>query len=138
MLILGLAIRFIMLPLMVVMLVAAFLVHWDNGWLVLSDASSWLANDRVMEAAEKKAREEAAAKKAAAEKKIREEVAKRKADAEKRARDAQAALINELRAIRRDINSLRSDVDRLQAAANPPKKKSAPKKKPEPKKEEKK
>lgn len=55
-LVIGLAIRVITLPLMVVMLVAAFLVHWDNGWLVLSDASSWLANDRVMEAAEKKAR----------------------------------------------------------------------------------
>ena len=37
------------------MLVAAFAVHWDNGWLVLSDSSSWLANDRVMEAAERKA-----------------------------------------------------------------------------------
>lgn len=55
-LILGLAMRYITIPLMVVMLVAAFLVHWDNGWLALSDASSWLANDRVLEAAEKKAR----------------------------------------------------------------------------------
>ena len=35
-------------------MVAAFTVHWENGWLVLSDASSWLANDRVLEAAEKK------------------------------------------------------------------------------------
>jgi uncharacterized membrane protein YphA (DoxX/SURF4 family) len=55
-LLLGLGIRFIALPLMFVMLVAAFMVHWENGWLVLSDASSWLANDRVLEAAEKKQR----------------------------------------------------------------------------------
>lgn len=55
-LILGLGIRFISLPLMFVMLVAAFMVHWENGWLVLSDASSWLANERVMEAVEKKQR----------------------------------------------------------------------------------
>ena len=55
-LIVGLGVRLIAIPLMVVMLVAAFMVHWDNGWLVLSDASSWLANDRVVEAAEKKAR----------------------------------------------------------------------------------
>lgn len=53
-LILGLGIRFITVPLMFVMLVAAFAVHWDNGWLALSDASSWLANDRIQEAAEKK------------------------------------------------------------------------------------
>jgi len=52
----GLGIRIIAPPLMVVMLVAAFTVHWDNGWLVLSDASSWLANERVMEAVEKKQR----------------------------------------------------------------------------------
>ena len=55
-LIIGLGVRLISIPLMVVMLVAAFLVHWDNGWLALSDASSWLANDRVLEAADKKAK----------------------------------------------------------------------------------
>ena len=53
-LIIGLGTRFISVPLMIVMLVAAFSVHWDNGWLALSDASSWLANDRVMAAVEKK------------------------------------------------------------------------------------
>ena len=36
------------------MLVAILAVHWDNGWLVLSDSTSWLANERVMEAAERK------------------------------------------------------------------------------------
>ena len=55
-LLLGLGIRFITIPLMVVMLVAAFMVHWENGWLALSDASSWLANDRVLDAVEKKQR----------------------------------------------------------------------------------
>lgn len=52
-LIVGLAIRWITIPLMVTMLVAAFAVHWENGWLAISDSSSWLANDRVMEAAER-------------------------------------------------------------------------------------
>lgn len=53
-LLLGLMTRAITVPLMVTMLVAAFLVHADNGWLVLSDSNNWLANERVMEAAEKK------------------------------------------------------------------------------------
>ncbi len=55
-LLLGLGVRIIAVPLMFVMLVAAFAVHWENGWLALSDASSWLANDRILEAAEKKQR----------------------------------------------------------------------------------
>jgi len=55
-LLLGLAIQFITLPLMIVMLVAAFTVHWQNGWLAISDASSWLANERVLEAVDKKER----------------------------------------------------------------------------------
>ena len=55
-LLLGLAVQLIALPLMVVMLVAAFTVHFENGWLALSDASSWLANERVLDAAEKKQR----------------------------------------------------------------------------------
>lgn len=54
-LLIGLGTRIVAVPLMVTMLVAALAVHWDNGWLVLSDSSSWLANDRVMEAAERKA-----------------------------------------------------------------------------------
>lgn len=52
-LILGFATRWISIPLMVTMLVAAFSVHWENGWLAIADASSWLANDRVMESAER-------------------------------------------------------------------------------------
>lgn len=56
MLLAGLATRLVVVPLMITMLVAALTVHWDNGWLVLSDSSSWLANDRVMEAVQRKAR----------------------------------------------------------------------------------
>ena len=51
--VIGFAVRWVSIPLMVTMLVAAFAVHWENGWLAISDASSWLANDRVMEAAER-------------------------------------------------------------------------------------
>ncbi|EXJ12538.1 DoxX family protein [Nitrincola nitratireducens] len=43
----GLAVRWFSVPLMVTMLVAALTVHWQNGWLAIADASSWLANDRV-------------------------------------------------------------------------------------------
>ncbi|HZX24540.1 MAG TPA: DoxX family protein [Woeseiaceae bacterium] len=53
-LIAGLATRLIAIPLAFTMLVAMFAVHWENGWLAISDASSWLANERVMEAAERK------------------------------------------------------------------------------------
>lgn len=52
-LLLGLATRLISIPLMITMLVAAFTVHWPNGWLAIADGSSWLANDRVLEAGEK-------------------------------------------------------------------------------------
>lgn len=52
-LLLGLATRLISIPLMVTMLVAALTVHWPNGWLAIADGSSWLANDRVIEAGDK-------------------------------------------------------------------------------------
>lgn len=55
-LVIGLATRWFAIPLIVTMLVAAFAVHWENGWLAISDSSSWLANERVMEAAPRKAR----------------------------------------------------------------------------------
>ncbi len=55
-LVFGLATRVVAAALAVTMLVAMFTVHWDNGWLAVSDASSWLANERVMEAAPRKAR----------------------------------------------------------------------------------
>lgn len=52
-LLLGLATRLISIPLMVTMLVAALTVHWPNGWLAIADGTSWLANDRVLEAGDK-------------------------------------------------------------------------------------
>lgn len=55
-LLLGLAVRLVCIPLMITMLVAAFSVHWQNGWLAIADASSWLASDKVAEASEKLSR----------------------------------------------------------------------------------
>jgi uncharacterized membrane protein YphA (DoxX/SURF4 family) len=52
-LIVGFAVRWISIPLMITMLVAAFAVHWENGWLAIADGGSWLANERVMEAQER-------------------------------------------------------------------------------------
>lgn len=37
-LIVGLAVRWICVPLMIVMVVAAVTVHWDNGWLVIAES----------------------------------------------------------------------------------------------------
>jgi uncharacterized membrane protein YphA (DoxX/SURF4 family) len=54
-LIVGLGTRLVAIPLAVTMLVAIFAVHWENGWLAISDASSWLANERVEEAVARKA-----------------------------------------------------------------------------------
>lgn len=54
-LVFGLATRWVAVPLLVTMLVAIFAVHWENGWLAVSDASSWLANERVREAEERRA-----------------------------------------------------------------------------------
>jgi len=53
-LVIGLATRWFAIPLIVTMLVAMFAVHWENGWLAISDGSSWLANERVMEAQPRK------------------------------------------------------------------------------------
>ena len=39
-LLLGLATRWISIPLMVTMLVAVFAVHWDNGWAAIADSSA--------------------------------------------------------------------------------------------------
>jgi uncharacterized membrane protein YphA (DoxX/SURF4 family) len=55
-LVIGFAVRWFAIPLIFTMLVAIFAVHWENGWLAIADASSWLANTRVLEAAPRKAR----------------------------------------------------------------------------------
>lgn len=53
-LLVGLGTRLFAVPLAITMSVAMFAVHWPNGWLAIADASSWLASDRVLEAAERK------------------------------------------------------------------------------------
>lgn len=52
-LIVGLAVRWVSIPLMFTMLVAIFSVHWEHGWLAIADSQSWLANERVLESAER-------------------------------------------------------------------------------------
>ena len=46
----GLAVRWISIPLMVTMLVAAFAVHWENGWQAVHDRLSPWASANVEEA----------------------------------------------------------------------------------------
>jgi putative oxidoreductase len=55
-LVIGLVVRWVSIPLMATMLVAAFSVHWGNGWLAIADSSSWLANEQVLESAERLSR----------------------------------------------------------------------------------
>ena len=53
-LLIGLGVRWVSIPLMVTMLVAAFTVHWQNGWLAIAEgAGSLLANDRTIAAVER-------------------------------------------------------------------------------------
>ncbi len=53
---LGLGVRWISLPLMVTMAVAALTVHWQNGWLAISEGMGLFATDRTVEAAERLAK----------------------------------------------------------------------------------
>jgi len=50
---LGLATRWIAIPLMVTMFVAATTVHLENGWQAIADPGAPFANERVLEAVEK-------------------------------------------------------------------------------------
>lgn len=46
MLLIGLGVRWVSIPLMITMLVAAFAVHWENGWQAVADAKSpWPPQD---------------------------------------------------------------------------------------------
>lgn len=49
----GFAVRWISIPLMVTMLVAAVMVHWQNGWLAIATGSGIFATERTMAAAER-------------------------------------------------------------------------------------
>ena len=46
-LLLGLATRWISIPLIITMLVAIFAVHWENGWQAIHDLKSWGANENA-------------------------------------------------------------------------------------------
>jgi uncharacterized membrane protein YphA (DoxX/SURF4 family) len=52
-LVLGLATRWISIPLMVTMLVAAFAVHWENGWLAIASGDGLFATERTIGAIER-------------------------------------------------------------------------------------
>lgn len=53
MLLIGFGVRWVSLPLMVTMLVAAFTVHWQNGWLAIATGSGIFATERTIEATER-------------------------------------------------------------------------------------
>jgi len=54
MLLLGVAVRWISVPLMVTMVVAALSVHWQNGWLAIAEgADSLFANERTIAAVQR-------------------------------------------------------------------------------------
>jgi uncharacterized membrane protein YphA (DoxX/SURF4 family) len=50
MLVLGLGLRFITVPLMITMIVAAVTVHWEHGWQAINDLKSPWASDTAEEA----------------------------------------------------------------------------------------
>lgn len=50
-LLLGVAVRWFSIPLMVTMLVAAFTVHWKNGWQAIADQTMCLFNCEAAQAA---------------------------------------------------------------------------------------
>lgn len=53
-LLIGLGVRWISVPLMITMLVAALTVHWQNGWLAIAEGSASLfANERTIGAIER-------------------------------------------------------------------------------------
>ena len=52
-LLIGLGVRWISLPLMITMLVAAFAVHWQNGWLAIAEKTGVFVTGRTVEAAER-------------------------------------------------------------------------------------
>ena len=52
-LLIGLGVRWISLPLMITILVAAFAVHWQNGWLAIAEKTGVFATERTVEATER-------------------------------------------------------------------------------------
>lgn len=52
-LLVGLAVRWICIPLMVTMVVAAVTVHWQNGWLAIAEGGGMFATERTRGAIER-------------------------------------------------------------------------------------
>lgn len=52
-LLLGFAVRWISIPLMITMVVAALTVHLKNGWLAIAEGSGFFASERTVEAVER-------------------------------------------------------------------------------------
>jgi uncharacterized membrane protein YphA (DoxX/SURF4 family) len=52
-LLIGLAVRWISIPLIVTMIVAAITVHWQNGWLAIAEGSGLFATGRTAGAVER-------------------------------------------------------------------------------------
>jgi putative oxidoreductase len=53
-LLIGLGVRYVTVPLMITMMVAAVTVHWQNGWLAIAEGpSSLFANERTIGAIER-------------------------------------------------------------------------------------
>lgn len=50
MLLMGFGVRWVSIPLMITMLVAAFAVHWENGWQAVADAQSPWPPEGIAEA----------------------------------------------------------------------------------------
>lgn len=53
MLLIGFGVRWISIPLMVTMVVAAVTVHWPNGWLAIAEGSGLFATERTQGAIER-------------------------------------------------------------------------------------
>lgn len=47
-LVIGLAVRWMSIPLMITMIVAAVTVHWDNGWLAIAEPNAQLEAGRAL------------------------------------------------------------------------------------------
>ncbi len=53
---LGLAVRWVSIPMMITMLVAAITTHWHNGWLAIATGSGLFATEKTIEATERLSR----------------------------------------------------------------------------------
>ena len=56
MLLFGIGVRWISIPLMITMIVAALTTHWANGWLAISTGSGIFASERSIEAVDRLAK----------------------------------------------------------------------------------